>query len=601
MWGGTAALQAREAWRWNDVIAGTFRNVGTAFSLDMIRTLSVLSFALFIAGVALSASAQDGGPSRYWFEVETLNPGLPEPPRTLDRETPQATLEDFLYLTSGREYGPAAHLLDLREVPEAEQAGRGPELARKLKVILERRVWIGWDVVTDRPDGLSTDGGKDAPMAGEPRRSIRLALIELDNRSVPVRLNRIKPGSGEPVWLFSRQTVENIDALYRIHGPTALERAMPSALRQDLFLGLQYWELVALPVMLLATFLAGLLVYRVLGWLAERDAGRLSAVAGAVRLPIALGVGGILGWATLEHVVSFNGAVMLFLNPLIWGFLVLAGAILLVRVIDALLELAIARNTKDIQAAEAEEERDFYTNVSGARRLITVIVLLFGVGLVLSQTNFLQNVGFAALGGASILTLILAFAGRAALSNIMASLQIAFAKPVRIGDTLMFQGEWCVVERIRFTYVELRVWDGRLLIVPVNEFVSEVFENLTKSGAELTRTVFLTLDHRADLEALRGAMASFLDGDDRVTDPAEAKLVAYAHDRDGLRVRAQVPTVDPSTGWTLALELREHLLAEARDLEAERGEPFLPVERELKVGSRRDGLANVEWDTARAS
>ena len=556
--------------------------------------LTILTLAAVLL-LLVPAAAQDG-PSKYWFSVAEINEGLADPPAGLDRETPQATLESFMLLTDGGNYDAAGHLLDMREIAPGLRADLAPDLARKLRVVLDRRVWVDWEMLTDRPDGLSSTGGKDNPMAGEPRRSLRMALIDLGDRAVPVRMNRLKPENGEPAWLFSRQTVENIDAMYRVHGPTAFEEAMPSWLRRDVVLGLQWWELAALPVLLLAAFFAALLVYKVFGAIYERTSGRVSALSGAVQLPFAIGTGGILAWLSLEYVVSFNGAVMLFLDPLVYGLLILAAAILLVRVIDALLSLAIDRNTKDIDAPNADEERDFYTNVSGARRLVTVIVLLFGVGFVLSQTNLLANLGFAALGGASVLTLILAFAGRAALSNIMASLQIAFSKPARIGDTLMFQGEWVTVKRIHFTYVELEVWDGRLLIVPVNEFVSEPFENLTKHDAQLIRTVFLVLDHRADLDALRDAMSEFVRDDDRVVNPEEAKIVAYSQDRDGLHVRAQVNTVDPSTGWTLALELREHLLAKARELEAQTGEPFLPVERELQVGSRRDGLANVPWD-----
>ena len=556
--------------------------------------LLLLPLALLL--MLVPALAQDGGPSKYWFEVDAINPQLGDAPGSLDRETPQATLESFLFLTKGGDYADAAHLLDLREVPENLRAEVAPELARRLKTVLERRVWVDWGELTDRPDGLSVAGGSDEPMAGEPRRSIRMAVVDLGGRPVPIRLNRLKPENGDPAWLFSRQTVENIDAMYRAHGPTAFERAMPSALRGDVFLGLQWWELIALPILLLAAFFGALLVYKVCAAIYERSNGKAEALAGAVQLPFAIGTGAILAFLALEHVISFNGAVMLFLDPFVYALLILAGAILIVRVIDALLSLAIARNTKDIDAPNADEERDFYTNVSGARRLITVIVLLFGVGFVLSQTNFLTNLGFASLAGASVLTLVLAFAGRAALSNVMASLQIAFSKPARIGDTLMFQGEWVTVKRIHFTYVELEVWDGRLLIVPVNEFVSEPFENLTKHDAELIRTVFLTLDHRADLDALRDELQAFVKDDERVVDPDEAKLVAYSQDRDGIRVRAQVNTVDPSTGWTLALELREHLLRKARELEAETGAPMLPVERELKVGSQREGLANVPWD-----
>ena len=558
----------------------------------LLRFLAPVLLTCLVAGGLPNqfARAQDSGPSKYWFEVDEVNPGLGDPPRYLDRETPQATLESFLFEGADRNYAAAAHTLDLREIPENIRADVAPELARKLDVILKRRVWTDWDTLTDRPDGLFV-GSKDDSLSGEPRRSIRMAVIDLDGRPVPVRLNRIKPENGDAVWLFSRQTVENIDALYRVYGPSPFEQAMPPILRQNLFLGLEVWELIALPFLLIGAGFAGAGTYRLLGAFQGEEGSWREAIVSAITLPIAIAVATLIAWLFLEYVISFNGAVNLFIDPLIAGLMVLAGAILLVRLIDGMLSFALVQKTDDIESADGRDDRDFYTNVSGARRLITIIVLLFGVGIVLSQTNVLANLGFAALGGASLLTLILAFAGRAVLSNIMSSLQIAFSKPARIGDTLMFDDEWVTVKRIHFTYVELEVWDGRLLIVPVNNFVSENFENLTKHDPELFRTVFIVLDHRAPVDRLRDAFISFVKGDERVADDDSASAEVYSHDRDGIHVRFKVNTVNPSDGWTLALEAREHLLNVARDIEKMTGKPVLPVERELRVESERDGIA----------
>ena len=556
-----------------------------------LRFLAALTIIVF----ATPLHAQDGGPSKYWFEVNAVNPMLGEPPRRLDRETPQAMLESFLFATADRDYEAAAHLLDLRDIPENLAADIAPELARKLRTILQRRVWVDWETLPDRPDGL-TIGDPDAPLTGEPRRSIRMALIDLDGRPVPIRVNRLKPAEGDAVWLFSRQSVENIDALYRLYGPSALERLIPDNLRVPIFLGLELWELLILPFLLLAAAFAGLGVYRLIGRFCDDgdDTSEtwVETIARAIRLPLALATGAVVSWLFLEYVVSFNGAVNLFLDPLIASLLVLAGAMLLVRVIDGMLNIAIRRNTDDIDSMEGRDDRDFYTNISGARRLITIIVLLFGIGLVLSQTNTLQNIGLTALGGASVLTLILAFAGRAVLSNIMSSLQIAFSKPARIGDTLMFQDRWVTVRRIHFTYVELEVWDGRMLIVPVNEFVSETFENLTKYDPELIRTIYLVLDHRAPVDRLRDAFISFVKDDERTADMDATTLDVIKHDRDGIHCRFKVNTVSPSEGWTLALEAREHLLNVARDIEKMTGKPILPIERELQIESEREGLAS---------
>ena len=106
-------------------------------------------------------------------------------------------------------------------------------------------------------------------------------------------------------------------------------------------------------------------------------------------------------------------------------------------------------------------------------------------------------------------TLVLAFAARTLLSDIMASLQIAFAKTARIGDAVEFEGRWCYVEKIGFTHLRLRTWDGRRIMVPVGEFVQSSFENWTKEDASLTMIAHLHLDHRADIDALREDFGEF--------------------------------------------------------------------------------------------
>ena len=549
---------------------------------------------LLLVLVALPARAQSDEPSKWWFSVDRINSGLADP-REVDRETPQATLESFLAYGRSSAWSSAVHLLDLREVPSELRAEVGPQLAERLYRVLKRRVWVDWERTADRPDGQII-GNSDDPVAGEPRRSIRLAVLDLGDRPVPIRMNRLKPENGDPVWLFSRQTVENVDALHAVYGPTPLEEAMPKALRADLFLGLELWEALLVPVLFLLAFASGALAYRTFRRLEHSADGKLvSRIAGSLKLPFALFAGGLTFWLFAKYVISFNGVVSLFLGPLVTGLFVLAGIILVARTADAFVTMAVEEKVEDVDAPEetSEANRAFISNVSGARRLAIVVLTLLGVGIVLSQTNLLTNLGFAALGTASVFTLILAFAGRAVLSNIMASLQIAFSKPARIGDTLMFRGDWCTVERIHFTYVELRVWDDRLLIVPVNEFVSESFENLTKNGAELVRTVFLTLDHRASVDQLRDVFLEWVQEDERVTDKESAAAEVYAHDRSGTRVRFRFKGYDPSTSWTAALEIREMLLRRATELEARTGEPILPVERELKVTSQRAGLAEA--------
>ena len=152
----------------------------------------------------------------------------------------------------------------------------------------------------------------------------------------------------------------------------------------------------------------------------------------------------------------------------------------------------------------------------------------------------------------------------------MASLQIAMNQSARIGDKIVFRDYLCSVERINFTYVQLRVWTGKRLVVPVVDFVDEPFENWTMQEPFLLMQVTLRLRHDADIEPLRDAYHAILDEMDEEEEQRDSRG-AYVSDHDvfGQHVLFLVPCQDPNTAWARACEVREKLLQEARKIDAE--------------------------------
>jgi hypothetical protein len=197
-----------------------------------------------------------------WFPVDSLNAGLSEPGEPLNRATPRATLESFLNLAANQEFGRAAHLFNLALIPRQEQPEQGPELARKLHEIFNRRVWINWNNLPDRPDAMEVIGAQSNQTAGEPRRSLSIASLQLDDRSVTLRLSRLKAPDRPPLWLFSAQTVGNIDALYERYGPGWLEQRLPEWLKRTGPGAIPLWKLLVLPLLLGVAVLAAWGVYR---------------------------------------------------------------------------------------------------------------------------------------------------------------------------------------------------------------------------------------------------------------------------------------------------------------------------------------------------
>ena len=559
----------------------------TAWPLAAVLVL--LGLSVHLSGFA---RAQSSGPSA--FEVQSLNDGLGDPPARVHRDTPQGALETLLFSLDADDAAAAAHVLDLTSLPADRQAALGPELARRLNEVIRSEVWIDWERLPDRPDGLDTIGGSSDAVAGQPRRSIRIALLELDGRPVPIRINRLQPEGGDPVWVFADTTVREIEGLHDRYGPNWLERWLPGWARYQITLGLEAWELLIAPLLLLFAAGAGALTYRAMNRPKPDDDSRLAPMARllhALALPFALLTGALVLWGVVHWFVSFNAVLSTFLNPTITILLVVAVAVIVVRALNTLIDIAIRRNTDDIMKEDGRDDRDFYNNADAVRRLVVIGAVVVGAAIIFLQTDLTRNVGLATLGGASVIALVLGFAARQALGNIMSSMQIAFSKTARIGDTVLYQGEWATVERIHFTYVQMVTWDGRRIMAPVSSLTDEAFENWTRKDPSMIRTVYVVLDHRAEVTPFRHAFGRFVENEERVIRKDEAKLEVMKHDRDGQHVRFKMWTPDPDSGWAAANELREHMLELARKLEARTGKAILPVERELQVDSERPGIA----------
>ncbi|MGR3484073.1 MAG: mechanosensitive ion channel domain-containing protein [Paracoccaceae bacterium] len=516
--------------------------------------------------------------SQEVFEVPTLNEGLGEPPARIDRDTPHGAMESFLRAAEAGNWDAAAHLLDLSDYPTVEQAARGPLLARELAEVLDRKVVLNWEALLDRPDGLDARGSSDDPVAGQSRRSLLLAYIDLGPRPVSLRLNRLQPDGGDPVWVLPAASVANIEPLHDRFGPSTLERSLPAWARAEPFGGLAWWELLALPLMIVGIAWLGRRVWvgseraiAALPWAWTRDLGH------AMRAPLTILAMLVAVDVLVGGVFVFSGAIDAVLSPILAVGYVLAVLLTVINVGDVILDRLVSFEGDDLTEATAEKEhkRALATKVGAARRALIVVIVLVGAGLILSQAELTRGLGLGLLGSAGALTLVLGFAARRVLGNIMSSLQISLNQSARIGDKVMFQGYLCSVERINFTFVQLRVWTGERLVVPVEEFVTDTYENWTLADPAMIRTLELKFAHGADVDALRDIYETAMDEVEGELGPREDRGVhVTAQDVFGKTVLFKVPCEDPNTAWTIACNVREAILAKAARMEDAPGEVF---------------------------
>jgi small-conductance mechanosensitive channel len=150
--------------------------------------------------------------------------------------------------------------------------------------------------------------------------------------------------------------------------------------------------------------------------------------------------------------------------------------------------------------------RKHYTQVRVLERVVDVVIVLITVGFALMTFDAVRQFGVTLFASAGVACIVAGLAARPVLTNFLAGVQLAVAQPIRIDDTVIVENESGTVEEITFSYVVLKLWDLRRMVVPLSYFIEKPFQNWTRTGGELIGTVFLYVDHTAPVEAIRNKL-----------------------------------------------------------------------------------------------
>ncbi len=527
----------------------------------MVSLRLAMVIAACVGGGLLYAQEENGA----WYEVDAsvLNPaGTGD---EVQRRTPRETVRNFIQLTEDKQFEEAAQYLNLGDLPADTRKTDGAQLARELALVIERQLWIDWTGLSARPDAMLENGTSNNALAGKPRRDIGLKLVEVNGQAYEIRLGRYKASDAAPVWMFTPQTVQNIPVLHRKFGPSRFEAHIPNELNTRVG-GLRLWEWVLLPVMLGGLLGLGWAVNRIVGW-AGRRAPRplLRQALERSRIPLAFVVVAIAAQFMLSLGVSFSGPATTVLRPFLLIVIVAGLGITGLKIVDAVLDRITVRVIGEIDDTRSLDQRELYTSIYAIRRIIVLLMVGIAIIVLLSRLNLFDSLGMSLLASAGVLTVLLGIAGQAVLGNIMASLQIALAKPIRIGDSIQFEDDWAYVESIFYTFLRLRTWDERRIIVPVKYFVSKPFENWSVTDARILKTITLFLDHRADIDELRNLFFDLAKKDEGVIEHEHLFAAVTEHTENGQEMAFYAMSSDPSTAWSVEMRLREALLAHIRE------------------------------------
>jgi small-conductance mechanosensitive channel len=230
---------------------------------------------------------------------------------------------------------------------------------------------------------------------------------------------------------------------------------------------------------------------------------------------------------------------------------------LLVRAVAAG-EQAILRD-HPMEVADNLAARRIQTQTRVLSRVLMGAIILVGASMVLLTFPMVRQIGTALLASAGIIGLVAGIAAKPVFGNLIAGLQIALTQPIRLDDVVIVEGEWGRVEEIGSSYVVVRIWDERRMVVPLTWFIENPFQNWTRRSADLLGTAFLWLDYRAPIAAIRTELERICKGEALWDGRVCVTQVTETTDHT-LQVRLLVSARNSGDAFDLRCIVRERML-----------------------------------------
>ncbi|MGE0705366.1 MAG: mechanosensitive ion channel family protein [Vicinamibacterales bacterium] len=232
-------------------------------------------------------------------------------------------------------------------------------------------------------------------------------------------------------------------------------------------------------------------------------------------------------------------------------------AIVLFQIVDATASFVLKQHRIDV--SDNLQARSIHTQVVVLKKVAVTAIGLFTLASMLMVFDSVRQLGASILASAGLAGIVVGFAAQRSIAALLAGFQIALTQPIRVDDVVIVENEWGRIEDITLTYVVVRIWDLRRLVVPINYFIEHPFQNWTRSSADILGTVFLYMDYTVPLDALRAELTRILEASSHWDGKVNVLQVTDAKPHV-IEVRALASAADASIAWNLRCEVREKLV-----------------------------------------
>jgi len=213
----------------------------------------------------------------------------------------------------------------------------------------------------------------------------------------------------------------------------------------------------------------------------------------------------------------------------------------------------------DMEAVDNLNARKNLTQIKVFKGIANSLIIIVAISVSLLTFQQARTIGLSLLTSAGVIGIIVGFAAQKSIALILAGIQIAITQPIRLDDVVIVDGEWGRIEEITLTYVVVKIWDERRMVLPITWFLENPFQNWTRSTADIIGTIFIYVDYNFPVESLRTVLPDMLkhntDWDGRVVNVQVTKVTEQYKE-----VRVLLSSSDSSKNWDLRTEIREKMI-----------------------------------------
>jgi small-conductance mechanosensitive channel len=213
----------------------------------------------------------------------------------------------------------------------------------------------------------------------------------------------------------------------------------------------------------------------------------------------------------------------------------------------------------DLKAADNFEARKVYTQLKIISRIINTFIIILAIAAICMTFDSIQRVGYSLLASAGISAAIFGLAAQRSFGSIFAGLQVALTQPIRIDDVVIVENEWGVIEEINLSYVVMRIWDKRRLVIPITYFLEKPFQNWSRQSTDLIGSIFIYTDYTVPVDELRAELQKILQ-DHPLWDKQASVIHVTEAKPEVLELRVLVSASNAGKLFDLRCDVREKLV-----------------------------------------